>query len=305
VQRGYAFRVIRRAEFDAWLAGKARRQGITLREATTVRAVQPTAEGVRVETDSGFLTTRVVVGADGSTGVVRRVVQRGDRNHTARLLEIVTVPRPERSFHTQSDSYFDFRFVPQGIQGYTWDFPALDAGRAMRVRGIFDSRAAPAPSEIPLQQALAQEFQLHGYRMDDYRLEGFPLHWFDPRSPLACPGILLVGDAAGSDALFGEGISIALGYGKIAAAALVDAFSRGDFSFRSYRSAVLHSGMGRSLSRRTWFARFFYRLRWPPIQRLVWHWLGWLVTFIMNHFMINWAARQDKLSGQRKIIPSG
>ena len=46
------------------------------------------------------------------------------------------------------------------------------------------------------------------------------MRWFEPALPVSIPRVLLVGDAAGSDALFGEGISIALGYGYHAAQAI-------------------------------------------------------------------------------------
>jgi flavin-dependent dehydrogenase len=103
--------------------------------------------------------------------------------------------------------------------------------------------------------------------------------------------VLLAGDAAGVDALFGEGISIALGYGGFAARALRDAFARQDFSFGDYRRLILGSEMGKSLRRRTWWAKFYYHLRWRGFQRLVWHHLGAVVTWVMQHFMIGWARR--------------
>ena len=76
-----------------------------------------------LETDQGEYRAAVVVGADGSKSVVRRLVVPRESTHTARLLEIVTEPRPERSFHIQANSYFDFLYVPQGILGLHLGFP--------------------------------------------------------------------------------------------------------------------------------------------------------------------------------------
>ena len=294
--RAFAFRVIRRHEFDAWLAEETRKRGVEIREGVTVKSVTPGSEGVTVEAEAGTFRAQVVVGADGSKGVVRRAVVTREEAHTARLLEIVTEPRPERSFHVQADSYFDFVYVPQGILGYSWDFPALEGGKPVRVRGVYDSNVQSVPDAIPLRAALADEFRRHGYELGDYRLEGHPLRWFEAKSQFSAPHILLAGDAAGADALFGEGISIALGYGRLAALAIRDAFTRQDFSFQSYPSAILRSEMGKSLRRRTWWARFFYRLRWPWVQRLAWRRLGWAITWIMQRFMIGWAARQERRS---------
>lgn len=290
----FAFRTIRRYEFDAWLACKARQRGFLIHENTTVRHTSLSGPEVVLETDQGEYRASAVVGADGSNSVIRRLVLPHERMHSARLLEIVTEPRPEHSSHIQANSYFDFLYVPQGILGYTWDFPALDSGRHVRVRGIFDSNVYPVKADVSLQQALAEEFERHGYRLNEYKLEGHPLRWFEAKYAFSAAHVLLVGDAAGADALFGEGISIALGYGQFAAHAIQEAFARRDFSFRDYKRTILRSEMGKALQRRTWMAKIFYRLRSRFIQRLVWRKLGWLVEWVMQAFMIGWARRQEK-----------
>jgi menaquinone-9 beta-reductase len=291
--RPFAFRIIRRHEFDAWLAQEAHKRGFDLREGVHVKGVYNGPDYVKVESDSGTFSAKVVVGADGSTSVVRRSLIGREETHTARLLEIVTEIRPEESFHIQSDSYFDFRYVPKGILGYSWDFPALENGKPVRVRGIFDSNVYPRQTDISLREALADEFHRHGYVMNDYELEGHPLRWFEPRSVFSAEHILLVGDAAGGDALFGEGISIALGYGALAAQAIKEADFKKDYSFRGYRIAILRSEMGKALARRTWWAKFFYRLRWRWFQKLIWRQLGSLIVFIMRKTQIGWARRQE------------
>ena len=290
----FAFRTIRRHEFDAWLAGKARQIGFRILENTSVKRLSVSGSEVLLETDQGEYRASVVVGADGSKSVVRRLVVPRESTHTARLLEIVTEPRPETSFHIQAASYFDFLYVPEGIMGYTWDFPAFENGQPVRVRGIYDSNVYSLKTNISMQTALAEEFERHGYRLDEYELEGHPLRWFEPKSAFSVPHVLLVGDAAGADALFGEGISIALGYGRLAARAIQEAFSRQDFSFRGYRRTILRSDLGQALRRRTWMARLFYRLRSRLIQAFVWRKLGWLVEWVMQTFMIGWASRQEK-----------
>jgi len=287
----YAFRTIRRHEFDAWLAGKAREAGFLIQENTAVKRVSVSGPEAVLEAGQGEYRARVVVGADGSNSVVRRFVVPHESTHTARLLEVVTEPRPEQSFHDETDSYFDFMVVPQGILGYTWDFPALENGRPVRVRGIYDSNVHPLKTEISLREALSDEFERHGYRLEEYQLEGHPLRWFAPKSAFSSPHVLLVGDAAGADALFGEGISSALGYGGLAAQAIKDAFDRQDYGFRDYKGAILRSEMGKALQRRTAMAKFFYRFRSRLVQAFVWRRLGWLVEWVMQTFMIGWAKR--------------
>lgn len=289
-----AFRTIRRHEFDAWLASKARERGFVIHENTSAKSISTNGAEVVVTTDRGEYHAEVVVGADGSKSIVRRAIIPREDVHVARLLEIVTKPQPERSFHLQADSYFDFLYVPKGIQGYTWDFPALDNGQPVRVRGIYDSNVHPLRGDISLQDALADEFKHHGYDIKDYKLEGHPLRWFEPKSVFSAAHILLAGDAAGSDALFGEGISLALGYGSLAAQTIKDAYTRNDFSFRGYKKAILHSEMGKALWRRTWWARFFYRLRWNWFQAFAWRKMGWFIEWVLHTFLIDWARRQER-----------
>jgi flavin-dependent dehydrogenase len=290
----FAFRVIRRHEFDAWLATKARERGFLIRENTGVKSIAATETGVVVTTDQGEYHAAVVVGADGSNSLVRQAIIPHEDLHVARLLEITTEPRPEQSFHIQADSYFDFLYVPQGILGYTWDFPALENGQPVRVRGIYDSNVYSDKTDISLRDALADEFRHHGYNLDTYKLEGHPLRWFDASSVFSAQRILLVGDAAGADALFGEGISIALGYGGFAARAIRDAFTKEDFSFRGYKRSILQAELGKALRRRTWFAKFFYRLRSASFQAFVWRKMGWFIEWAMRAFFIEWASRQEK-----------
>jgi menaquinone-9 beta-reductase len=289
-----AFRTIRRYEFDAWLADKARQRGFLIQEDTSVKGVVVNGSEVVLDTDKGEYRTSVVVGADGSKSVVRRAVIPQEKTHTARLLEIVTEPRPGQSFHIQADSYFDYLYVPDGILGYTWDFPAAENGRPVRVRGIYDCNVYPVKTAVPLRQALADEFGRHGYDLDAYKLEGHPLRWFEAKSRFSVPHILLVGDAAGGDALFGEGISIALGYGEIAARVIKNAFAREDFTFRDYKPTLLRSELGRALQRRTWLAKFFFRFRNRQFQAFWWRNMGWFIEWVMQTFMIGWARRQER-----------
>ena len=74
IPKRHALRVIRRDQFDSWLATKVRDRGIEIREGITVRNIVPDKDGVTVETDQGRFRAQVVVGADGSNGVTRRCV---------------------------------------------------------------------------------------------------------------------------------------------------------------------------------------------------------------------------------------
>jgi flavin-dependent dehydrogenase len=291
--RGHALRIVRRDEFDEWLARKARERGIEIREGVTVREVCPEPEGVRVETDAGSFHARAVVGADGSNGVTRRCVLPDAPVSTARLLEIITPePAPEReSVHGNRAAYFDFFPVPRGIAGYTWDFPTQIQGQGMRCWGVYDSNLLAELERPPLKEPLRAEMSRHGFNLGDYELKGHPIRWFDPESPMSARGVLLAGDAAGSDPLFGEGISIALGYGALAAREVAEAFETGDFSFQGYKGRVMRSSLGRTLVVRWLTAQVIYSLRWKWFQRLLWRGLKPVVLGAGLLFVVNWGRK--------------
>jgi len=282
-----ALRVIRRDEFDHWLVQKTLQQGIEIRENCQVRAVQ-TAQGlVRVATDEGELLVRAVVGADGANGIVRNCILPGAPLRTARLLEVLSKPSPD-SGHRSDSAYFDFFCVPNGIAGYTWDFPTQLHGTAMRCWGIFDNNLLADSPRAALKAQLDEDMHRQGYSLAEGELKGHPIRWFSPLAQFSVPGALLAGDAAGSDPLFGEGISLALGYGRLAAQELRDAFKRDDLSFRGYRRRILCSGLGRTLLLRTLIARILFRLRWRWFQRFFWQRLQPVVKIAGWSFILNW-----------------
>jgi flavin-dependent dehydrogenase len=69
---------------------------------------------------------------------------------------------------------------------------------------------------------------------------------------------LLLGDAAGIDPLFGEGISSALAQGIIAAQSAVEALRDHSFSFSNYETLLRDSDIGSMMYRRHVVARKLY-----------------------------------------------
>lgn len=297
VRKRHTLRIIRRNEFDAWLAKKAESRGLEIREGVTVREVRPDAEGVTVSTNQGTFRAQALVGADGSNGVTRRCVLPRAPLHTARVLEVLTPPQPPPIFQERRkepgrrQAIFDFFPVPAGIAGYTWDFPTQVEGRAMRCWGVYDSNLLAHWQRPPLAQLLAQAMARQGFDLSQYELEGHPIRWFDPYNPLSAPRVLLVGDAAGADPLFGEGISLALGYGFLAAGELERAFGVGDFSFSGYRRRVARSALGRTLLARWGIAHILYSLHWDWFQSLFWRFGKPLILPVAWLLVLNWGRR--------------
>ena len=313
VPKTHALRIIRRDEFDAWLAGKAKERGIEIKEGVTVKEVRPGSDSVAVETDAGTFQAQIVVGADGSNGIVRRCVLPNVPVNTARVLEVLT-PSPHRPAATSPENtgrnspkfrevqrnlgegregvaFFDFSPVPSGIAGYIWDFPTQVKGQPMRCWGIYDTNILAGGKRPPLKETLAAEMARFGFNLEDYELKGHPIRWFDPFTHMSVPRVLLVGDAIGADPFFGEGISMALGYGKVAAAEMAKAFRWADFSLSGYRQRVLLSPLGQTLCARWIISFIVYPLKWKWFQILLWRFLQPLVMLIAWLFVLNWAKR--------------
>jgi flavin-dependent dehydrogenase len=265
------FCITRRDELDAWLLGLARERGAVVREGETVLDLAVDEEAVRVRTSAGEYCARALVGADGSKGVVRRLALAGERlgaaarpgspAEVARLLEVLT---PEDAASTpeylDATAVFDFAPIAAGVQGYYWDFPSYVKGQAFMNRGVYDSRAAPAGPRASLKPALAAALEQRGRSLDEVELNGHPIRWFNPAGEFSRPRVLLAGDAAGVDPLFGEGIGYALAYGRVAAQALRRAFATGNFTFHTYRRQILGDWLGRDLTLRYVAAKAAYGL---------------------------------------------
>ena len=288
IRSPHLFRVVRRDEFDAALAGVAQRRGLRVWEGVRVVDVRRRNGVMEVETTQGKLHARAVVAADGANSTVRQKMGLNQPpNRVSRLMEILTPENPhttpEFADHT---AVFDFDCVPDGIQGYVWDFPSLIDGQAHMNRGVFDSRVHPN-LRGDLRRALQEALRARQRNLADYEPKGHPERWFDRQATFAVPGVLLVGDAAGVDPLFGEGISHALMYGGLAAQELVHAFTHDDFGFAGYRQRVLNSHTGRDLTMKTRFARLAYgpfhhrrilHLCWILGDRIISRYLTWYLN---------------------------
>ena len=297
VPKKHALRVIRRDEFDNWLAAKAESRGIEIREGVTVRNIIPRQDHIIVETDQGEYHAKVVVGADGSNGITRRCIFPNAPVHTARVLEVLTPSLPTegplQGNGRREQAYFDFLPVPKNIAGYIWDFPTQVNGEAMRCWGIYDTNILAGETRPQLKEPLAREMGRFRFNLEEYEIKGHPIRWFSLENPMSVPRVLLVGDAAGADPLFGEGISFALGYGALAAREIGNAFRRNDFSFKGYKGRVLRSPLGQAMLARWFIAFVIYSFKWKWFQVLLWRILKPVVILVAWVFVLNWGKRMS------------
>ncbi len=300
VPKRHAIRVIRRDEFDHWLAEKARERGMEIREGMVVKNVQPRENGVIVETDQGEFRASIVVGADGSNGVTRRCIFPNEPVYTARALEVLTPANPpQNSVNLEGwpegsrgrAAYFDFFPVPENIAGYVWDFPTQVKGQPMRCWGIYDTNLLADQKRPALKEPLAEEMNRQGFDLGKYEIKGHPIRWYSPWNKASVPRVLLVGDAVGADPIFGEGISMALGYGVIAAGEIRESLQRDEYSFSRYKRRLARSGLGKTLFARWFITQVIYSFKWRWFHILLWRLMKPIVLIAAWVFVLNWSRR--------------
>ena len=274
------FRIIRRDEFDHWLVKRCESFDISVRQGEAVKSITPHADYVEVVTEKATFHAKVLVGADGSRSYVRQTLKWDDASRVARLVEVLTPEDAQKQPEFQSQTaVFDFTHLTNGLQGYYWDFPSYVNKKAYMNRGLFDSRSRPEKPKADLKQTLRDSMADRNRNLDDYKLKGHPIRWWGANGRFSQSRVILVGDAAGTDPLFGEGISFALGYGKPATKAINDAFGRDDFSFETYADIVKKDPLFKQLDMRTRLAKFAYLMKYPRFVRAGWQVARWIIKF--------------------------
>lgn len=255
-----ALRVVRRAEFDAALLRAAAARGIEASEGEALVALETDAGRPRARTARRRLAPRVVVGADGAGSLVRRLAGLPPPRFFARLHLLEIPVREEETHEFVAGAFrFDYSLVPSGVQGYIWDFPSRIDGRPHLNTGIFHRNArGPEPPRARLLSFLGAHAARRGVAGAAARLRSYPDVEYDPARPLARPGVLLVGSAAGVNALTGEGIWQSLEYGRLAAEEIAAAYGADDFRFAGYDARVARSPLGRDLRVSRLVADLFY-----------------------------------------------
>ncbi len=275
------FTVVRRDEFDHWLVQTCEKWGVQVRQGEAVRHITLHDEYVEVVTEQAVFHAQTLVAADGSRSFVRQALKWDDASRVARLVEVLTPENAQQDpIFQERVAVFEFtQMSDYGLQGYYWDFPSYVGGRPFMNRGLFDSRVRSERPKADLKVTLRASLADRQRDLDEYKLKGHPIRWWDRNGRFSMPRVLLVGDAAGADPLMGEGISFALGYGRVAAQAINQAFERQDFSYAAYRSQLLADPLFIQLDRRTRLAHIAYKARHPFFIRLGWQAARFFIRF--------------------------
>jgi menaquinone-9 beta-reductase len=227
-----------RLDFDSLLLDHARGAGATVMEEISVEGPVTDAAGVvtGVEIarngDRARIEAPVVIAADGAAS--RFAMTLGGRRLEGRPMGVAArayYRSPKAKELTYFESYLDLWRGDDLLPGYGWIFPLPDGTVNVGLGMLSTSR----------------HFQQHDYRklLDQWtggladweftpenrigKPRGGPLPMGFNRMPLARPGLMVIGDAAGAVNPFnGEGIAYAMETAKIAAAVADDALASGD-----------------------------------------------------------------------------
>lgn len=244
-------RMIRRVEFDQSLIEQVQRRDVEVCTGDAVKALAVEQDAVRLTLASGKqLRARMVIGADGVASIVRRHLHKGKHDTPHRLyMQELDVSR------TDNAMIYDFSPMMDGLRGYLWVFPV----HGNRVNVGLMQYPSIRRDGAQLIRALRAGVEHHGLTLPERGTKGWPIWAYHPGSPVAAARLLTAGDAAGVDALTGEGISVALEQGILAGDHAARGLESNDLTFKSYRRTLRQADVGRELARETLFARLLYQ----------------------------------------------
>lgn len=228
-------RVIPRQTFDDVLFRAAQDAGATAIVGASVSNVLVGPHSVSVELGSSGqtrrLAARLLVGADGSSSTVARILRGHGPSKRDRILAVRAYYEGVQGPGGRSDLYFTAESFP----GYYWLFPTSDSTANVGVGVLLDTVPPTADHLRELLLRFVDEDPALRARLQDAtmvgKIIGWPLTTFNPHEPLVGDRVMLIGDAAGLiNPLNGEGIQYALASAAWAADTALGGFRADDLS---------------------------------------------------------------------------
>jgi flavin-dependent dehydrogenase len=267
VREGAIGRVVRRLEYDHALACIARNRGVVIHEGAKVTGVVIEPDQVIVESTAGTFRAAVLVGADGVGSFVRRAIGLPAGRLRAQVVELDT----DEVEGDPARDLLHFDASDRGLTGYAWDFPTVVDGQSLVCRGIYHLRmeGSATDNDLDIRAMLAERLAARGLDLERYRLKRYAERGFELHEPYAAPRVMLVGEAAGIDALTGEGIAQAIAYGAFAGPYLADKLGNGDVTFGDFANRLTRSQVGIELGVRTRILPWFFGKNRASIERFL------------------------------------
>lgn len=239
-----------RADFDAWLAGKATDAGAVLVTSTVatglLRDAAGRVTGVRTDRPDGDLKAKVVIACDGVNSFLAKeagLLPRTDASsHTLGVKEVLALPREviDERFGLRGREGLDIEILgcTRGIPGggflYT-NAESVALGVVLSLPGLAEAKVRPEEIIADLKAHPAIAPFVRGATLKEYGAHLIPEGGYDHMPRLAADGLLVAGDAAGMCLAAGiwlEGVNFAIGSGLAAGRAAARAVTAGDTTTR-------------------------------------------------------------------------
>jgi geranylgeranyl reductase family protein len=242
---------VRRDRFDQLLLQKAREKGCLVRQGETVHRLDLRRDRVIVRTDAGEYRGRVLVGADGVAGAVRRLAGFRSRRRLIATLQTHLPLDASSRRRFQGRIWIGLSWIPYG---YAWIFPRRDhlaVGMGMSA----SRRRAPL-----MKKAFQELLRQVPCRHEHADIRSHPISIFGRRQPLVKGPVLLTGEAGGLvHPLTAEGIYYAMKSAHQASLAIHRYLAGERDGLWSYQRAI-DQGMGSFFSKSRLFYGLFYVL---------------------------------------------
>lgn len=228
-----------RSNLDDFLLKKAAGKGADVRMGQQVISFVQDDSGVTVTTRTSSFRARLLIGAEGASGIVARTAGLQDTIEMGMAWEAEVEAHPEDLERLSGTVYLDWGTIPGG---YAWVFPKKDhfsigvGGPASLSKGMMNyyENFVASISRDPADNSGS------GIRFLETRSKAsWPIPIRTKRSLFHAGRVLVTGDAAGlGDPLTGEGIYYAVRSGKIAARTCSEYLSGAIKSLENYSERI-------------------------------------------------------------------
>ncbi|MCI2423947.1 FAD-dependent oxidoreductase [Saccharopolyspora sp. K220] len=235
-----------RADFDAWLAGKAVAAGARLVTSTVatelLRDPSGRVVGVRTDRPDGDIRAQLVIACDGVNSFLAKqaglLPDTDAENQTLGVKETLALPRRtiEERFGLSGDEGADVE-----ILGCTGDIPGggflytnretVSVGVVLSLTGLAKSGRRPEEVLADLKAHHAIAPYLRGAELKEYSAHLIPEGGYRSMPKLTADGLLVAGDAAAMCLAAGiwlEGVNFAIGSGLAAGRTAAEAIAAGE-----------------------------------------------------------------------------
>jgi len=261
------FKMVQRIEFDHALVKTAVKRGLKINENEMFLSFTRKDKKIVIKTNKGTYNVKALIGADGALSKVRRTMNLNNKPHIAPTLEVFSpVNNKYDDEYKEKKNVVDLSCINEGLQGYIWHGPCIKNGKPYIGHGMVNFRIHKNKPKANMIKIFNQVLQSRNIKVEQKKWLGHPIRWYSKEDEISIPNVLLVGDAAGIEPAFGGGIHFALSYGEVSSKTVIDAFQRGDFSFKEYKNQIQSHLIGKWIAKCTSIALDLYDNKIDPFE---------------------------------------